>query len=313
MNIGMARQLRIQAAGFSYHVWARGNGRMAVYSDDRDRRYFLGLLEEAFDLHEVDCYAYCEMDTHYHAVLGTRRANLSRAIKRVNGMYAQWWNHRHKHVGHVFQGRFGAQIIQDDTYLLTVCRYVVLNPVDAGLVRHPGEWPWSSYRATAGLDPTPPFLKPETLWARLGDSAGRSCLLRYREFIDEGSADSRELPRDRILGEQEFVDRLASSRHQISAEVPIRERTPRPELASFFEGALSRAEQGRRAARACRAGFSMAEVARFLTVHYTTVSRMMKADNAQGPGRAKCGDARCDPARSGPDRAKCGDARCDPT
>ena len=128
-------------------------------------------------------------------------------------------------------------------------------------------------------------------------SDGRSCLLRYREFIDERSSDSRELPRDRILGEPELIERLASSRQRTSPEVPIFERTPRPELASFFEGAFSRAEQGRRAALACRAGFSMAEVARFLTVHYTTVGRMMKAGDAQGSDRAKCGDARCDNQR----------------
>ncbi len=268
---------------------------MAVYSDDRDRRHFLDLLAEAFDLHEVDCYAYCEMDTHYHAVIGTHRANLSRAIKRVNGLYAQWWNHRHEHVGHVFQGRFGAQVVQDDSYLLTVCRYVVLNPVDAGLVRDPGEWPWSSYRATAGLEPGQPFLKPEGLWARLGHSDARNCMLRYREFIAERSSGGAELPRDRILGEPAFVERLARSHESTSREVPAVERTPRPELASFFEGAFSPAERCRSAALASRAGFSMAEIARFLAVHYTTVGRMVKAGDARGSDRAKCGDARCDP------------------
>jgi putative transposase len=291
----MARQLRIQAPGLSYHVWARGNGRMAVYTDDRDRRHFLGLLAETFELHEVDCHAYCEMDTHYHIVITTRRANLSRAIKRVNGLYAQWWNHRHKHVGHLFQGRFGAQVVQDDTYLLTVCRYVVLNPVDAGLVRHPSEWPWSSYRATAGLEPTPPVLKPQGLWTRLGDSDARSCLLRYREFVDQQGSSAGELPRDRILGERTFVERLASSRPRTSPEVPILERVPRPALASFFDGAFSRTERRRSATRASRAGFSMAEIARFLAVHYTTVGRMVKAEAALGSDRAECGDARCDP------------------
>jgi putative transposase len=291
----MARQLRIQAPGLSYHVWARGNGRMAVYSDDRDRRYFLGLLSEAFDLCEVDCHAYCEMDTHYHVVITTRQANLSRAIKRVNGLYAQWWNHRHKHVGHLFQGRFGAQMVQDDPYLLTVCRYVVLNPVRAGLVRHPSEWPWSSYRATAGLWPPPAFLKPEELWRRFGEADARSGQRRYREFIDERESNVTGLPKDRILGERTFVERIAGSRSTAGPEVPLRERKPRPALNSLFEGAMTRAERGRRALVACRAGFSMAEVARYLAVHYTTVGRMMKTDDGQGSDRAKCGDARCDP------------------
>ena len=107
----MARPLRIQAPGLTYHVTARGTGRMTIYRDDRDRRTFLHLLAAIVAPYRLHCLAYCLMDTHYHLVTTTLDANLSRAIKHLNGTYAQWWNHRHGRPGHVFQGRFGSQII----------------------------------------------------------------------------------------------------------------------------------------------------------------------------------------------------------
>jgi putative transposase len=283
MMEGMARQLRIQAPGLSYHVWARGTGRMAIFLDDRDRHHFLELLGDVFDSHGVDCHAHCQMTNHYHLVITTSDANLSRVVKRVNGLYAQWWNRRHDRVGHAFQGRFGAQIIQDDAYLLTACRYVVLNPVRAGLVRHPREWPWSSYCATAGLAPIPRHLKPEGLWARLGDGSPEGSWRRYDEFVDAWAADGRGLPRERVLGDAMFLERFKSWRQSASRDVPRREREPpRPELASFFVGAVSRAERGRRASLACDAGFSLKEVAHYLELHYTTVARMMRDGVSNG-------------------------------
>src|SRR5512143_538242 len=122
---------------------------MSIYLDDLDRLEFLRLLGRAFAAHAVDCHAYCLMDNHYHVVITTNEANLSVAIQQVNSPFAQWWNGRHCRPGHVFQGRFGAQVIQDEGYLLTAARYVVLNPVRAGVVPGPEQWPWSSYRATA--------------------------------------------------------------------------------------------------------------------------------------------------------------------
>ena len=121
--------------GLTYHVTARGTGRMTIYRDDRDRRTFLHLLAAIVAPYRLHCLAYCLMDNHYHLVATTLDANLSRAIKHLNGTYAQWWNHRHGRPGHVFQGRFGAQVIEDDLYLLAACRYVVRNPVRAGVVR----------------------------------------------------------------------------------------------------------------------------------------------------------------------------------
>ena len=154
----MARALRIQAAGLTYHVTARGTGRMSIYRDDVDRRRFLALLASLSREHGLACHAYCLMSNHYHLVLTTSQANLSTTMRQLNGIYAQKWNARHAHVGHVFQGRYVAQLVQDGQYFLTVCRYVALNPVRAGLVVTPDRWPWSSFGATAGLCPAPRFL-----------------------------------------------------------------------------------------------------------------------------------------------------------
>src|SRR3954466_1537135 len=130
----MARSLRIQCAGLTYHVTARGVRRLHIYLDDVDRRQFLVILAAVVERYDLRCHAYCEMSNHYHLALTTREANLSRAMQQLNGDYAQWWNWRHERVGHVFQGRFNAQVVQDGRYLANVCRYIVLNPVRAGIV-----------------------------------------------------------------------------------------------------------------------------------------------------------------------------------
>jgi putative transposase len=271
----MARPLRIQEAGLSYHITARGNRQVAIYDDDDDREEFLALLSRAVEVHGVECHAYCMMTNHYHLVLTTARANLSRAIKDVNGKYGQWWNRRHGYKGHLFQGRFGAQVIQDDAYLLTACRYVVLNPVRAQLVQAPEQWRWSSYRATAGLTAVPSFLRPDTVWHRLGDSDFETMACRYRAFVAACEIGVGMFPRDAVLGDSDFVGRFKDWRARASREVPRSDRQSQPPLATLFAGAVTRAARKAQAARANALGYTLAEIARHLEVHYSTVSRMI--------------------------------------
>jgi len=278
----MARPLRIQGAGLSYHVTARGNGRMAIFLDDQDRHTFLELLARVVESHGLECHAYCMMTNHYHLVATTTEANLSKAVKQLDGPYGQWWNRRHGHVGHVFQGRFKAQVVQDDTYLLTVCRYVVLNPVRAHLVHAPEQWRWSSHKATAGLATVPPFLRPETLWRYLGDGDLKTAVLRYREFVRAPEADSVKIPADPVVGDLEFVDRFKMWRARASREVPRRERQHPVALETLFAGAFTRATRNAQAARAHALGYRLAEIARHLDVHPTTVSKMVRAATPGG-------------------------------
>ena len=141
----MARPLRMQYAGALYHVTSRGNARHAIFRDDFDRKVFLDLLETVTEDFHWLCHAYCLMANHYHLVIETPEANLSSGMRQLNGVYTMRFNRRHRTVGHVLQGRFKAILIQRESHLLEVCRYVVLNPVRAEGVKRPEEWKWSSY------------------------------------------------------------------------------------------------------------------------------------------------------------------------
>jgi putative transposase len=270
----VSRPLRIQGAGLIYHVTARGTGRMAIFLDDRDRGRFLQHLARSVDLDGLQVHAYCLMLNHYHLVVTTEHPNLSRAMHRLNGQYAQWWNARHGRVGHVFQGRFGAQVVADDSYFLNACRYVVLNPVRASLTKTADEWRWCSYRATAGLERVPKWLRPRSIWRSLGDV---DVAARYRAFIVALEAPALRLPADRILGDREFVERFGPIASHAPAEVPRYERLLTLSLDRIFSGAVRPEHRAAAAAAAHRNGYTLVEIARFLGIHYGTVSRMISA------------------------------------
>jgi REP element-mobilizing transposase RayT len=154
----MARPLRIEYPGALYHVTARGDRREPIYAGDRDRQEFLELLAREVRQQHWLLYAYCLMDNHYHLLLETPEPNLVQGMRRLNGAYAQWFNRRHGFVGHVLQGRYKAILVERDSHLLELARYVVLNPVRANTAREPACYAWSSYRATAGAAACPGWL-----------------------------------------------------------------------------------------------------------------------------------------------------------
>lgn len=158
----MPRPLRIQFPGAVYHIMNRGNGRQAIFEGVADAQDFMGLLEQVAAPLAWHCYAYCLMTNHYHLVLQTEHPNLSQGMQAFAARYTQAFNRRHRRDGPVFRGRFKAILVERESYLVPLIRYVVLNPVLANLVSEPGAWRWSSYRATAGLAEPPPFL--DTSW-----------------------------------------------------------------------------------------------------------------------------------------------------
>ncbi len=259
---------------------------MEIFRDDRDRMKFLEILALTVKRFGLVCHAFCLMGNHLHLVVTTAEGNLSRAIKHVTGVYGQWWNHRHERVGHVFQGRFNAQIVQDDTYLLVVCRYDALNPVRARLVPSPADWEWSSYRATAGLAPCPSFLAPEGILRMLDAEDVGIARRRYREFVGAPAGVSDKLKRDLVLGDDAFVARFKAWRERAAREVPRLQRLERPPLDGLFAGALSHSTRDARIVDAVAAGYSIPEVAQFLGLHRCTVDRALLA--SRGSGRAKC-------------------------
>ncbi len=146
----MTRSLPLAFPGVLYHATSRGNARAAIYADDADRERFLALFTQVVQRAHWLCHAYCLMDNHYHLLLETPEGNVSHGMRQVNGLSTQYDNRRHGRVGHVFQGRYKAIVVERDSYLFVLCRYIVLNPIRAGMVQTAQEYGWSSYRATAG-------------------------------------------------------------------------------------------------------------------------------------------------------------------
>jgi putative transposase len=207
----MARAVRIQAPDLIRHVISRGNGRQTIFLDDSDYRQFVHLLSKIVTECKIDCWNYCVMPNHYHATLQPTLPNLSEAVRRLNSSYAQWWNNRHGRVGHVFQGRFKDQIVDRDGYLLTLTRYVVVNPVRARLVQTPDAWRWSSYRATVGICQAPPFLATTHTLSLFGDADTNILQSRFGVFVG-ATPDDAEVDQirsnDKVLGGKEFKDRI---------------------------------------------------------------------------------------------------------
>lgn len=176
------------------------------------------------------------MDNHYHLVLHTWLPNLSLLMRHINGVYTQRFNRRHGKVGHLFQGRFKAILVDRDAYLLEVCRYVELNRVRANLVKHPAQWPWCSYHVLAGLGPAPDWLDVGAVWGSLlgrdaqDDRARAQAALAYAALVQAGQGVqlwAQGLRQQMYLGGEDFVlcmQALASDRAVSAKEVP---KTPR--------------------------------------------------------------------------------------
>ena len=193
----MSRPLRVSYPGAVYHVTERGNERKRIVRDDQDRERFLAIVGDMVEQYQVLCHAWVLMDNHYHLVLETPQANLSVAIRHVNGVYTQAFNRRHQRVGHLFQGRFNAILVQQEAYLLELCRYVVLNPVRAKMATRPNQWRWSSYRATSGEELAPPWLVTEWILEPLAPMA-RAARRAYVECVG-AACSSQRVPGSRCV------------------------------------------------------------------------------------------------------------------
>jgi putative transposase len=195
----MPRHPRVQAHGAIYHLTTRGNRRQEIFIDTRDRLRFLQLVQGVVDLLGWMCHAYCLMANHYHLLVQTPEADLSRGMHRLNGVYAKWFNWRHDYGGHLFERRFHDELVEGQAHLLELTRYIVLNPVRAGLKSHAGEWRWSSYNATIGKAPRPAFLTTSWVLSLFSDDPSRAREL-YPEFVEARAAEYRRLRRVLVPG-----------------------------------------------------------------------------------------------------------------
>ena len=208
----MARPLRIEYSGAIYHVTARGNERRPIFHYDSDRNlfFFLTILHRVTERFHWLCHAYCLMDNHYHLVVETPEGNLSAGMRQLNGVYTQAYNRIHGRVGHVFQGRYKAILVQKENHLIEVCRYVVLNPVRAKTANSPEDWKWSSYCATAGIENPHACLVVEWVLEQF-DENRQEAEKKYREFVQarihEGSI-WEKVRGQAILGNEEFIEQF---------------------------------------------------------------------------------------------------------
>ncbi len=180
----MTRPLRLEFAGALYHLTACGDRQEPIFEDDQDRLVFLDLLAKEVLQQGWLLYAFCLMDNHYHLLLETPEPNLVQGMRRLNGVYTQAFNRRHGRVGHVLQGRYKSILVDKESYLLELCRYVVLNPVRAGAVASVADWHWSSYLPTAGRIPCPPWFDAAAVLAWFGE--GAAARRAYERFVAEG-------------------------------------------------------------------------------------------------------------------------------
>ncbi|MBL8279311.1 MAG: transposase [Pelomonas sp.] len=281
----MSRPLRIEFAGALYHVTSRGDRRESIFVDDMDRARLLAVVAQGMARFDAQLLAYCLMGNHYHFVIHTRQGNLSVLMRHINGVYTQAFNRRHSKVGHLFQGRFKAILVDREAYLLEVCRYVELNPVRAAMVARVEDWPWSSYRAHIGQAQAPPWLGSEELWGYLlgQDVESDADLLQaHRAYANlvaaggEASLWAESLNRQIYLGDDQFVGRMldaALPSAKRSATVPRAQRCATRTLAEWLAHCDSREEALRRAL--VESGLSMTAMAAELGLTVGRISQLI--------------------------------------
>lgn len=268
----MSRPLRIEYGGAVYHLTTRGNARQKIFHDDADRRTFLAVLARVVARYGWLCHAYCLMDNHYHLLIETPKPNLALGMRQLNGIYTQAFNRRHRRVGHLFQGRYKAILVQKQAHLLELCRYVVLNPLRVKARDRVDQWKWSSFRATAGLEKAPEFLTTDWVLNQFGEKRGKA-QSAYARFVREGLASRPwdDLQGQIYLGDDAFVKQHAGGKEALT-EVPRAQREgARPPL----EKVLKSGARGILAAYR-RYGYSMKQIAAVLGVHYATISRRIQ-------------------------------------
>jgi len=280
----MTRPLRLEFEGALYHITSRGDRREAIFESDADRSEFLRRLGQVCDSSNWACHAFCLMDNHYHLMVETPDANLSKGMRQLNGVYTQDFNRRHGRCGHVFQGRFKSVLVDKQAYLLELSRYIVLNPVRAGMVKNPEDWHWSSYRAMIGLTIGPTWFNSDWLLSAFDDRSG-SAAKRYSKFVRSGIGRESiwsELKHQVYLGDDQFVERMQTliSNDRNLSEIPhIQSRPPARPIAEYLDQdndrnlAIASAYQS--------GGYTLADIAAYFNLHYSTVSTIVRKSKSK--------------------------------
>ncbi len=238
----MGRPLRIEYPGAHYHVTSRGNERKDVFKSQKDREQFVQYLESAVNRYDAVIHAYCLMSNHYHLLLETPSANLSKIMQHINGAYTNYYNIKRKRTGHLFQGRYKSIVIEADKYAQELSRYIHLNPVRANMVCKPEEYRWSSYLDYIGARKRPEWLETSFILDFFGK--GEERFGKYRRFVEELLDREYDSPfnsvvASTILGSESFIGALTEKHidgKQNERELPAaRKLTRKPSLQSILE------------------------------------------------------------------------------
>jgi REP element-mobilizing transposase RayT len=208
----MGRPLRIEYSGALYHITSRGNEKRKIFLEDADRIKFLGMLEDYHDRYGILIHSYVLMNNHYHLILETPKGNLLKVMHGINGGYTGYFNRKYGRVGHLFQGRYRGILVEKDTYLIALSRYVHLNPVRARVVEKPEQYHWSSYRGYIGKERECGWMEYSWVLSQFAGNRNRA-RRKYREYVEEAltqrvDSPMRDLRSQVILGGKEFIDRM---------------------------------------------------------------------------------------------------------
>lgn len=273
----MARPLRIEFSGALYHITSRGNGHEDIYLKDEDRELFIAVLGECCDLFNWSIHSWCQMTNHYHLLIETPDANLSKGMRYLNGVYTQRFNRLNISTGHVFQGRYKSILVEKAAYLLELSRYIVLNPVRAGMVESAENWNWSSYGSTVGINYCPKWFDREWVLGSFGKKE-KTAIKNYIQFVANGIQQPSpwlKLKNQIYLGSHDFVNNVQKniSRKNLSEIPKIQKRAVPKSLEEYEKKSSGRNEAIVVAYRS--GGYTLAEIGEYHSLHYSTVSRII--------------------------------------
>lgn len=275
----MTRPLRLEFPGALYHVTSRGNRQHAIFRDDSDRRAWLDVLGSVCQRHNFLIHSFCQMTNHFHLLIETVEGNLSQGMRQLNGVYTQHYNHRQRLVGHLFQGRYKAILVQKESYLLELARYIVLNPVRANMVPSPDDWQWSSHHCLVRSAHPPAWLEHDRLLGRFGRTRA-AAILAYQAFVLAGINKASPLAGTRhriLLGDDAFVAEHEKMRltEELAEMSKAERRAVAPSLASYQARHADRNEAMARAYLST--AYTMPQIATAFGVSTKTVSRAVAA------------------------------------
>ncbi len=281
--VNMSRPIRIEFPGAHYLVTSKGMDGADVFRDNDDRGVFLNAIDMVVQRFGWNVHAYVLMADHYHLIVDVPKANLSKGMRQLNGVYTQHFNRRHGLEGPLFQGRFKSVLFEPDSYLQQLVRYVALTPVREGVNTSPDRYRWSSHRSTAGLVRRPPFLRPESVLGQFGVREA-SNQRRYRQYVKDGVGEAS--PLDERVGQvllgsdaflKEHAPRLSGGR---GAKRGPRRAGRKRSLTTIFRNVenVSRIERnGLIRAAHIDQGYTLMEIGDHLGLHYTTVSKVINS------------------------------------